>query len=195
MWIWAWEFLRRNDQYRNFWKTKIEPFLNDEGGIAHIGRNSAGEIWPFLAELRTQFGVENPSPPWSATPSHFCCAGIRYTDNMFKRPQTIELEDHELAFFIDLRWPLKSQFAKASRVAERKQVNAKRGARKSNRYPLYLRILDAECSGAPRNLIEQTLFPKMENVFPQNRRTKTFENHRAEARRLCSSGYLALALN
>jgi hypothetical protein len=60
MMIWAWEFLRRNREFREFWVNKIEPFIMADG---RVGRDRSGQLWPYYKELRNRFGINDPWSP------------------------------------------------------------------------------------------------------------------------------------
>jgi hypothetical protein len=108
----------------------------------------------------------------------------------------------EMGFTVDLRFPLNDQLkairklAKADQLALTKagRINPKT-ARISDRaqYVVYLRILDAEDAGAKRSVMEDVLFPNVDNRYPDRQRSKAFENTRTAARLLRASGYGALA--
>ena len=50
--VWAWEFLRRNEDYRNFWLTKAGPLIS-------TGRPP---LWPSR-ETQEKFGIQDPCDP------------------------------------------------------------------------------------------------------------------------------------
>jgi len=106
----------------------------------------------------------------------------------------------EMAVAIDLRLPLDDQLKAIRKLAEEEQALLKKAglinpktARTSDKYALYLRILDAEDAGVKRSDIEDALFPNIDNSYPQRLRSKAFDNARLEARRLRDTGYRALA--
>lgn len=201
---WAWEFLRRNHSYRAFWREKIEPY-HREGWIE---RNSEGEIWPYLGELRNSFGVELPSPPASSTPCSFVSDGMRYVDNTNAFPQDdwlsydgkkivrLALRESEVAFVVDLARPLRKQLEALSRVAVQRQErhqSAVKLPRKSVHLVTYLRLLDARDANASRRLIEEVLFSQLDNEYPDRKRSKAFDNFERAAQRLRDGGYRELA--
>jgi len=106
----------------------------------------------------------------------------------------------EMGVAIDLRFPLDDQLKAIRKMAEEEQAVLKKAgrinpktARASDKYVLYLLILDAEDAGARRSDIEDALFPDIHNDYPERLRSKAFDNARLEARRLRDSGYRALA--
>jgi Uncharacterized conserved protein (DUF2285) len=107
-----------------------------------------------------------------------------------------------MGFTVDLRFPLHVQLKEIRKLAEEAQLALKKAgrinpktARTSDRdqYVLYLRILDAESVGAERSVVEDVLFPDIDNKYPERKQSKAFDNARTEARRLRDSGYRALA--
>jgi hypothetical protein len=114
--VWAWEFLRRNPEYRTFWLEKIQPFI---GMDCRICRDAAGNWWPYHDELREKFGVDLPSHPQSATPAIFTATWTTWVDNDGEEFQRISLKEHQVAIVIDLARPLKTQFEWARKSAER----------------------------------------------------------------------------
>jgi hypothetical protein len=212
MTIWAWEFLRRNPEYRVFWKEKIEPFIdktvreppNNElkarvvsGGIY---RDAAGKFWPYLDELRARFGVENPSPPQSATPSHFAANYISWVENeRGEEDQRISLERHQVAYIFDLTRPLKRQFEMAKKSATREQesrqksgaISLKESRSRTDCYVRYLRVLDADEAHEEPRRIADSLFPGIPGP-PENSRLKALHDDRLAARDLRDGKYRSL---
>jgi hypothetical protein len=198
MTVWAWEFLRRNSAYRKFWMEKIQPFIGVSGWI---DRDTAGNFWPYLDDLRTRFGVELPSPPQSATPSHFTANYISWVQNERGDNQRISLERHQVAYIFDLTRPLKHQFEKARKSATREQERRqKSGAidlkasrnRDDEKFVLYLRILDAKEAGARPKDIGDLLLPDIPRDYPENSRSKALVNNRKAAQNLRDGGYRSL---
>jgi Uncharacterized conserved protein (DUF2285) len=106
----------------------------------------------------------------------------------------------EMGFAVDLSLPLDDQLKAIRMLAEESQLTLKRAgridlraAKASDRYVLYLRILDAEDAGEQRSVIADELFPDVSDDYQDYRRVRTFDNARAEARRLRDYGYRALA--
>jgi hypothetical protein len=66
--IWAWEFLRRNWKFRDFWTNKVEPFMRADG---RIGRDQTGTRWPYHREMQESFGIMDPWRQSNQIPS-FC---------------------------------------------------------------------------------------------------------------------------
>jgi Uncharacterized conserved protein (DUF2285) len=113
----------------------------------------------------------------------------------------LEISLFQMGFAIDLRLPIDDQLKVIKTLAEEDQLVLRRAgrvnlktARKSDKYVLYLRILDADDGGAKPSAVADVLFPKIDNSYPEYHRLKACDNARAEARRLRDSGYRAVAL-
>jgi hypothetical protein len=195
---WAWEFLRRNPDYRSFWRNKIEPYLDADGWIAY---NKSGESCPYLQELQDTFGVDNPSAPDSSTPCRFVSNWLRSVSPKSRSKLglgpfggnlvPIELRETEVAFVIDLARPIRHQIKAIERAALRRSRGIK-SPRTSERFGTYLRLLDADDSGADRKTSEAVMFSDIENDHPDRRRSKTFDNCRRRALHLRDVGYRGL---
>jgi hypothetical protein len=139
--VWSWEFLRRSTSYREFWRDKIQPFIDNDG---RINRDAKGNWWPHHEELRVKFGVDMPSPPWERTPAHFTANQIVWISSDGQR---FSLKKNEIAIIIDLGRPLKRQFVGALKSAEveqeYRQIAPKPTRAQVDQYATYLRILDA----------------------------------------------------
>jgi hypothetical protein len=176
MCIWAWEFLRRWPEYREFWKVKIEPFIDGRGLIC---RDANGIWWPHLDELETRFGVYSPSPPQSTTPSRFTVSRVRWVQDDGEESQKICLREHKVAFIFDLSRPLNPQFEAARASAQREQegrqksgaINLKASRKRTEKYVLYLRILDAEAGASPKDICD-LLLSDLPDDYPDFKRRK-----------------------
>jgi hypothetical protein len=193
MYIWAWEFLRRWNEYRTFWTEKIEPFIDGRGWIC---RDANGIWWPHLDELETRFGVYSPSPPQSTTPSRFTAYSVRWVEG--GETQEVCLGQDETSYIIDLSRPLESQFGAAIESARREQnlsvPGVKRARRRVEHYIPYLRILDALEAGVASQDIAERLFPKLSDERPACCRQKRLVDYRQAAEKLRGGGYRSLLI-
>jgi hypothetical protein len=190
IWEWAWEFLRRWPEYRNFWTEKVKPFTGANG---FIHRDAAGNFWPHLDELISRFGVDLPSPPQSSTPSKFVSSQISFVPYDGSRDfQRLQLKENQIAIIIDLARPLPTQFKRAYKSAETQQKSLKsrlkRARSRATGYVTYLRILDGGEAGARSTEIADLLFPKVSNDYPENKRLKVSYDSREAAQNLRDGG-------
>jgi hypothetical protein len=182
---WAWQFLRRNPEFREFWLTKVEPF-------------TTWRSLPHYPELR-RFGIIDLRSPREADgfPAFSDCVIEYYPASTLLReaaqPPLVPFSEHDIAVSINLSRPIDDQIAEIRRLVVALGKPG-RAAKTSSAYPTYLRILDAEDAEVRPAAIAEALFPGVDNVYPGRRRAKVFGNARTEARRLRDSGYRALAL-
>lgn len=189
--VWAWQFLRRWPAYRTFWLEKIQPFVDKDGRISlDIGL----QWWPYHDELRTQFGVDVPSPPW--TDKH----GAYFTANYvtWTAGPSILLKENEVGVIIDLKLPLKRQFVMALKSLEREQkfleINVRRARSAEVNYSTYLRILDADYAGAKSRRMIEVLFPHSPGKSG-NDLSRLLCDYRTAAQKLRDGGYRTLLEN
>jgi hypothetical protein len=159
---WAWEFLRRNPEYRSLWREHIEPFYDpafryhdqDVGlvGPAHGVPHSA------QAELVHRFGLDSfPPSPNDHRPPLFIRSGLRYTG---EREARLLLYEGQIAVIFDLTRPIGRQMATARRlfVKEQRQAGHRKHRNRIGHFPPYLRTLDAVDAGATHTEIGAALF-------------------------------------
>jgi hypothetical protein len=196
MLVWAWEFLRRNPDYRCFWTEKAVRFINDEGFIS----NEAGSV---MREAEERFGiVPFPHDPASSDRPIFRATAIhpiwRNSDGL---PMEVTLGPNEIGYVFDLSAPLDGQFARALKDAKSLQdTRVKEGKleyhspkARDDKYIIYLRIIDAEDDGVNQDEIAEVIFSRFTNEHPDYHRNRTFRNHRAAAMRLRDANYRLLA--
>jgi hypothetical protein len=175
---WAWEFLRRNPEYRALWREHIEPFYDptlryqdqDVGVVGPAYGVPADKQAAFMllpadkqAELgyRHRFGLDSfPPSPDDDYPPLFTGTGLRYTA---EREARMLLYPGQIAVVFDLTRSIRRQLAAAKMVfdEERKQGGIPEPHR--NRiewFASYLRVLDGVDAGAKPTKIGAMLFPK-----------------------------------
>ncbi len=150
---WAWEFLRRNKEYRAVW-------LYMESFNGRIGCDQTGKFWRYYREMREKFGIVDPCNPrqnnWIPA---FSDLGTTYVEapalrwerlpcddpagsSGFVRPSRANLSKEtilensrftlswfEIGFAIDLRLPLDGQFKAIRKLAEEDQLALKKAGR------------------------------------------------------------------
>jgi hypothetical protein len=194
---WAWQFLRRNQEFREFWLTKVEPFM--------LADERVRSDWPHQEEMWSRFGIRRLQSPRQADcgwpPPFFTWTGPGPPRALWPPPYntnssiTLEPSEYEMPVPLDDQFKAIEVHAKHyQRLLKKETAVRPKSARKSGRYSLYLRILDAENAGATRPAIENELFPRIPRTRDPDNRSKAFENARAEARRLRNFGYRTLAL-
>jgi hypothetical protein len=122
---WAWEFLRRNPEYRALWRKHIEPSCDptsryQDQDVGLVGP-AHGVPKDMQAELVHRFGLDSfPPSPNDDRPPLFIRSGLRYTA---KREARILLYPGQIAVVFDLTRPIRRQMAAAKMVfdEERKQ--------------------------------------------------------------------------
>jgi hypothetical protein len=148
--IWAWEFLRRSPVYREFWQDKIQPFIDEDDHLT-------GNWWPATRQLKEEFGVGLPVPPWTRTPPIFVAEStFLLSIDETGLLQRISLEDDQIPIVFDISKSIKDQLERARELLEFEQRRHLQGSKikqaraRSDRYVTYLRILDAQDAGANR---------------------------------------------
>jgi hypothetical protein len=190
MLVWAWEFLRRNPDYRMFWAEKAARLVGADGFVS----NEAGLV---MREAEERFGILIfPCDPASSKYPFFSAIAVR---QIFGGDVT--LKANETSYVFDLTSPLEGQFARALNDAKEIQKRrVKQGKFKfrdpkerCDKYTAYLRIIDAEDAGINQSEIANILFPTFTNEHPENQLMQTFRNHRKAALRLRDTDYRLLA--
>lgn len=209
---WAWEFLRRNHDYRAFYVEHRNLFelVDDDDGKGVLCEGA------IFDSLRAQFGIDVLFPPWSTNLSiqerflgkpHDLMPMREFVHNesgkepffrFMKVRQSVLVKENEVYFYIDLDMPLTPQVARIAKDAKKLLgVHKKKGVwgklAEIKTYINYLRILDAYDAGAKPKEIGEVLFPNLSNDFPDRDRSNKLRNDLREAKRLRDGGYRVLA--
>lgn len=104
-------------------------------------------------------------------------------------------DESRFVFSFNLDEPAEAQFAKARRMFDREQ--RRRGTTEKRRnhfdkYPLYLRILDADAAGAARQEMAEVLFPYIPNEYPAYQAAKRVDDTLRAAKEMMNGGYREL---
>jgi hypothetical protein len=200
---WAWQFLRRNREFRLFWLAKVSRLPTagmSQADFDEIGWRVAGNH-----EARERFGLVT----WPPDPR------FREAQLIINRPPVVvlladdfvapaprpALEQTEIAFVIDAARPLEIQTQRVHEVARNYQaflkqnraLDVKSSRRRFDKYLLYLRLIDAEDAGVAPKRIKDVLFGDIAEEYPDDRRAAAFKAARRAAHRLRDGDYLALA--
>jgi hypothetical protein len=197
---WAWEFLRRNPEYRRLWDEKVLPFYNATTGEfdldtawaferAAVTRAGGTAIVSPIEQLREQFGTCG-DPRQNRRIPGFNLPGAVYSASGWAQANWKGADKISMGF--DLEFPLNEQISRAKFILGRLQKRAEHRRetrlRDPQLYRSYLRILDAKDAGVSIAAIALRLFP----ICDPNAR-QTVLNHCRAARRLRDGGYWFLA--
>lgn len=183
---WAWEFLRRNAKYQRLWKKLAS--LQAPSGFIFKGSEAHKtlEIYKRLEEIKErfekEFGVSNPAPPSMAVAD----ADIDWQPQYWIKP--VNWPDHhdfdmtgadlnhpaELLVKLDLRLQIGPQLDSVRTIlkSEAKKLGLKEPRGQFQKYPAYLRVLDAKVSGATANAIaEKILGSRMKSTAIRSTRS------------------------
>jgi hypothetical protein len=194
----AWQFLRRNHEYRAFWIEKNEPSIDDDG----YWIDETGEERHPWEEATSQFGLAIPHNPTLNMGAYFIGSGSRELRHSVSNNGVCNtsISASEIGFIFDMTLPLEGQFKRALESAKSLQsyrkeqgvLQFKNTKVRLNKYMSYLRVLDADDAGALENKIEETLFPSLTNEHPDYRRRAALRDSRKAARRLRDQDYRLL---
>jgi hypothetical protein len=152
--FWAWEFLRRNHEYRKFYDAKVRNWRAETGN-----ENEA------VFKETERFGLLGlPPDPASSGAAFFRSKSI--TTIKGHRP-TLEQRPSDLYLKFDLTLPLRPQFTDALRRAEGLQEHRRekgmiavaKSRKRQDKYVAYLQMIDARDASVPLPTIGKALFP------------------------------------
>jgi hypothetical protein len=217
--LWAWEFLRRNPEYRKFWREKALPFYDTTTGVVDEEAHWAAQQrllrrWPLCFEavnLREQaerrFGVfGDPCGGWrrwwgfrtSGTKVYRPLSGeIIAAMKKAERPwggHQLNLEGNEVAIVFNADWPIGPQLERAHRVLNMYRLKGAKIPRpRPELFPSYLQILDATDSGVGTAGIAAALFPEIDDSHPEYKASQLVRGRLKIARDMRDQGYRYLA--
>jgi hypothetical protein len=178
---WAWEFLRRNPDYRADWKAN-----------------------PNSNELALKWGLKQMVNPAEADPIQLAFSPPTFGGAFIgERRVEITVPAGKLLYTFDLTCPLKPQIEKARQdlrlFQEMEQKIESIPAVQKPRHHVskwagYLRVLDAYEAGAALGGIAKILFPTVPNDYPEHKGSKKVEQQRRQAEKLVKGGYRNLLI-
>jgi hypothetical protein len=196
---WAWEFLRRNPEYRAAWREHIEPcydpaFRFQDQGVGLVGP-AHGVPADKQAELVHRFGLDSfPPSPNDDRPPLFTRTGLRYTT---EREARMLLYPGQIAVIFDLTRPIRLAAAKMVLDEERKRRGIPGPHRNRIKlFALYLRVLDGDAAGATHSDIGSELFgnrPVSLYRDPSEQRLSLVRDYLDAAEKLRDADYLFVA--
>jgi hypothetical protein len=192
---WAWEFLRRNPEYRDMWLEHIKPSYDPAAALAPrgVGLVKPAHCVPAAkqAELVHRFGLDSfPPSPDDDRPPLFTRSGLRYTT---EREAGILLYPEQIAVVLDLKRPVERQVAaiRALIVKEKKRIGRKEHRNRLRQFASYLRVLDGGDAGATPAEIGMVLFGDKSH----EERLIAVRDYRDAATRLRDTDYLFVAIS
>jgi hypothetical protein len=213
---WAWEFLRRNPEYRRLWDELVLPYYDAASGEVDFDpyiRAKEPERRAWMARIASgldkgsSFKIEMPDTlledrfgTWcdprrgDYTPRFHVPGTWHYRPSRLMPTFTHELrlKGNEVAFVFDANLPLDAQLQRAKQQLENYRPRGAKDSRfRRDLFPSYLQVLDAIDADTPVAEIAETLFPG-QDVYPEYRATKRVRNWLAAACGLRDSGYRGL---
>lgn len=218
---WRWEFLRRNPRYQDDWERLMRPQYGADAvsrfrepryvAVAPAPRGRLNDDRPEIY-FPQKYGIGWPPPPPEMTDPPLDFEFVFAVD--YERPPLsmvpadepysvrIELAPGDIAFVFNVTLPLTPQFERARKAVNQHADNLKIAGdgtmieRRNhlNKWPLYLRVLDAEASGASFNEMAVILFPEKTNVYPDYEGQRAAKNALSAARRLRDGDYRFMAI-
>jgi hypothetical protein len=198
---WAWEFLRRNPRYQQDWAEKVEPVVTSTGAFDNslISKELDAEI----TAIEEKYGIMMAQDPREGRwPPSFRSDFV----TMYECPRSfnsvrwaIQVDRDELYVKFNLRRPIGGQIEEVRGWIENRQrdlVNSRlipkprRTRQWRDKWPMYLRVLDARAAGASLNEIAGILVPDTPNSYPEFKGRDAIRKGLTAARRLRDGGYL-----
>jgi transcriptional regulator len=189
MTAWAWEFLRRNPEYRLTWLEVAAP-RNRESPSPYRGDPRRD---PRRFGLREFFDprLSNAKPRFTT---------LRGETVLHFGPKSFSCSVNEAAIVVDLSCPLGPQLKQATvKLKVRARLQPRRSRLRATMFPKYLRILDAveQLRRFDERGRERVSTSTIGRVFKPDSDSKTqsiyFQRWRAEAERLRDGGYWTIA--
>lgn len=209
--LWAWEFLRRDPEYRADWEGVLGSYL-ESGRELYAPLDSGNFVIDLPQEFREQarqrwglHGYLNPDvacPRWDILsfetdragsreplPGVWCSSG----------DHTFHLEGTTVLVAVDLRQPLVRQqrwFEDDIRDLQQRLLKDGKAARSRLRpdmWQTYLRVADAHAAGATPQEIAAVLFPELKNEWLDYQGSWRVRDYLKKARQLIGGGYRDIA--
>jgi len=194
---WAWQFLRRNPDYRAYWAEQVAVH---DGVVAKFDESELVRRFSLWAPVAPSVNVHE-APPFIAqvTPMIGVSALLKRIGlEGIPEPEHVQLEANQVAVPFDLSRGLDDQLALAAeklKFLQRQLVDAGQvkivEPRERKEWAAYLRLIDAEDAGLSDDEIMRLLFPGAESREQQR---VTLRNHRKRAHDMRDGGYKQIAV-
>ncbi len=199
---WAWQFLRRNTEYKNDWNSALEIYKSryiknqkiNLSELEYIEPSHAIHNAPFSSDLKDWgFGLGFYNP------LHIIPQNLEFK-NEHKRPcLAIDIEEfrNQKSLTFDIRLPIEPQLKKAGIYL--KKIAKERGIKSITRHHKtkwrdYLRVYDAYQAGIEPNKIAKVIFPKLTNDSTDQRGTKRVFSTFKQAEKLINGDYITIPI-
>jgi hypothetical protein len=171
---WAWEFLRRNQEYGDNWTRASNDQERNEIAVKYglVSAKPPGSKNPPL------FVRDLPGPPYVICPKE-----LDYYE------EKISVDQNTVYIAIVLDETLSTQFRRAKHLINNLTRLSRKRQRRPEQWLKYLRLLDADTSGATKAEINSVLYPELSNKAREQNFDKRLFDDREAARQLCWSGY------
>jgi hypothetical protein len=200
---WAWEFLRRNPRYQQDWAEKAEPVVTSRGEYdkSLISKELDAEI----KGIEQKYGIMMVQDPkdgrWPAIFRSEFVTTYECPNSVGSIQWTIKVLPGELYVKFDLKRSIGAQIEEVRGLIENYQRDELSSGRISkprqtrnwrDKWPMYLRVLDARVADASLNEIARVLFPNTPNSYPEFKGRDAIRKDLTAARRLRDGGYLSM---
>lgn len=198
---WAWEFLRRNEQYKRDWQDTLPEHLEyiEDMKKQHLPTEHlegyCSEDPDFLIpsmEAREKWGLTGLVNPEQDHPSF---QALTFTTEFIRRRP---LQDNEVNLTFDLNLPIKPQLERAfkflSKIQKEQDRNIIRPKRHKENWVELLRIFDAYKLGAKPKLIASTLYPDLPNPYPDYPMSDLVKKKFRQARKIIDEDYIKIVM-
>ena len=174
---WAWEFLRRNPDYRACWDVALQAEIKERPRV--IDQINKPESFIHSIECWWKWGLgpgyinpdqDSPEEVYFHKPGPYvCCNEVIIPHSMIPIINTIKipycgipLTESKVAVIFDLSIPLKLQLETIEEDLKQIQSTNKPKSKRSdkNKYRTYLLVFDAKSEGAKNVEIAAVVFPE-----------------------------------
>jgi len=191
------------------------PALPGEMREEYFKRTKAGSLRPLGKHLSEKFGLSahflwDPAdnrPDWSVI-RFKSSAGPSFLDQSpgFDNDSIGALKPSgpsEVVVKFNFEWPLEMQWRRVSWWLEHRQkkldeegvITFQNPRKNVSRYPVHLRLLDADIHGVPVSEIAAVMFPEKTNEYANAQGSQTVKNKLAAAKKMRDEGYLYLGFD
>lgn len=197
--LWAWEFLRRNSEYRKDWKKMLAKFKCDPENH-RLPFDDARSKWNLLGGEIIDPDLDLDKVAVQHPLNIFYEAGVLYYENYFSILKVQDLEDSQAVLLFDLSMPIKTQYERVEKellelqeeFLKGKKIPVRRNKNKQVLWKRYIRILDAYAANIKPKDIAAIIFPNIKNEYPEFSGTKNVHASFTEAQRLVNGKYLKI---